>query len=102
MPEAGSPIGEDILQRIAALYAIEKQIRGTAPAKRRAARQERAKTLVAELEAFIRAQRARLSPKSNMGQALAYLANHWEGLCVYLDDGRVEMDSKPFENLIVL
>ena len=34
-----------------------------------------------------------------MGKALGYLANHWEGLCVYLDDGRVEMDSNPVENL---
>jgi transposase len=100
MPEAGSPIGDEILQRIAALYAIEKQIRGASPEVRCAARQERAKPLVADLEAFIRVQRERLSPKSNMGKALAYLANHWEGLCVYLDDGRVEMDSNPVENLI--
>ena len=35
-----------------------------------------------------------------MGQALGYLMNHWDGLCVYLDDGRVEMDSNPVENLI--
>jgi transposase len=100
IPEAGSPIGDEILQRIAGLYAIEKQIRGASPEQRRAARQQRAKPLVAELEAFIRAQRERLSPKSNMGQALAYLANHWDGLCVYLDEGRVEMDSNPVENLI--
>jgi transposase len=100
MPEAGSPIGDEILQRIAALYAIEKQIRGAAPEQRRTVRQERAKPLVAECEAFIRAQRARLSPKTSMGHALAYLANHWQGLCVYLDDGRVEMDSNPVENLI--
>ena len=79
---------------------IEKQIRGTSPEQRRAVRQQRAKPLVAELEAFIRAQRERLSSKSNMGQALAYLANHWQGLCLYLDDGRVEMDSNPVENLI--
>jgi transposase len=100
MPEAGSPIGDEILQRIAALYAIEKQIRGASPEVRRATRQERSEPLVADLEAFIRVQRERLSPKSNMGKALAYLANHWEGLCVYLDDGRVEMDSNPVENLI--
>jgi transposase len=100
MPEARSPIGDEILQRIAALYAIEKQIRGASPEVRRAARQERSEPLVADLEAFIRVQRERLSPKSNMGKALAYLANHWEGLCVYLDDGRVEMDSNPVENLI--
>ena len=100
MPQAGSPIGEEILQRIAALYAIEKQIRGSSPAQRRAVRQERAKPLIAELEAFISAQRQRLSPKAKMGEALAYLANHWEGLCLYLDDGRVEMDNNPVENLI--
>ncbi len=98
--EAGSPIGEEILQRIAALYAIEKQIRGSSTAQRRAVRQERAKPLIAELEAFISAQRQRLSPKAKMGEALAYLANHWEGLCLYLDDGRVEMDNNPVENLI--
>jgi transposase len=100
MPEGGSPIGDEILQRIAALYAIEKQIRGASPETRRAARQERTKPLVAELEAFIRVQRERLSRKSNMGKALAYLANHWNGLCLFLDDGRVEMDSNPVENLI--
>jgi transposase len=100
IPEAGSPIGDEILQRIAGLYAIEKQIRGSSPEHRRAVRQQRAKTLLAELETYIRVQRQLLSPKSNMGQALAYLANHWDGLCIYLDDGRVEMDSNPVENLI--
>lgn len=35
-----------------------------------------------------------------MGGAVAYLLNHWDGLCVFLDDGRVEMDSNPVENLI--
>jgi len=100
MPEAGSPIGDEILQRIAALYAIEKQIRGASPEVRRATRQERSKPLVTELNAFVRAQRERLSQRSNMGQALGYLMNHWDGLCVYLNDGRVEMDNNPVENLI--
>src|SRR5487761_1910484 len=100
MSEAGSPIGDEILQRIAALDAIEKQTRGASPEVRHATRQERSEPLVANLKAFIRVQRERLSPKSDMGKALAYLANHWEGLCVYLDDGRVEMDSNPVENLI--
>ena len=100
MPQAGSPIGEEILQRIAALYAIEKQIRGCSCAQRRAVRQDRAKPLIVELEAFINVHRQRLSPKSKMGEALAYLANHWEGLCLYLDDGRIEMDNNPVENLI--
>src|SRR5487761_2412656 len=57
MSEAGSPIGDEILQRIAALYATEKQIRGASPELRRATRQDSAKPLVAELNAFVRAQR---------------------------------------------
>jgi transposase len=100
MSEAGSPIGDEILQRIAALYAIEKQIRGASPELRRATRQDSAKPLVAELNAFVRAQRERVSRTSKMGEALGYLMNHWDGLCVYLDDGRVEMDNNPVENLI--
>ena len=36
--------------------------------------------------------RARVSARSRMGEKLAYFANHWEGLTVFLDDGRVEKD----------
>ena len=31
---------------------------------------------------------------------MAYIARHWDGLRVFLDDGRVEMDSNSVENLI--
>lgn len=99
-PDAGSPVAEQILRRIAGLYAIEKEIRGTSPQERLAARQERAKPLVAALKAFVSAQRERLSRNSHMGKALGYLVNHWDGLSLYLEDGRVEMDNNPVENLI--
>ena len=45
-------------------------------------------------------QRARVSPKSRLGEKLAYIGNHWEGLQVFLTDGRVEMDSNVVENTI--
>ena len=76
--EAGSPIGDEILQRIA-FSTRSRTNPWRFPRTARAFRQQRAKPLIAELEAFIRAQRERLSPKPNMGQALAYLANHWQG-----------------------
>ncbi|WP_461327994.1 MULTISPECIES: IS66 family transposase [Bradyrhizobium] len=41
----------------------------------------------AELERFLREQAARLSPGSEMGKAIAYLLNHWDGLTLFLDDG---------------
>jgi transposase len=99
-PKNGSPVAEEALRRIASLYAIEKEIRGHSPGHRRAKRRARSRPIIDKLRSWIGEQRARLSRKSPMGKALTYIANHWEGLCVFLDDGRVEMDSNPVENLI--
>lgn len=99
-PKAGSPIAEAILARIAALYAIEAQIRGKEAAIRQSVRAERSRPLVVELEEFLRAQAARLSGRSDMGKAVAYLLNHWAGLTLFVDDGRVEMDTNLVENQI--
>ena len=99
-PKAGSPVAEEALRRIAALYAIEAEIRGRGPDERRAARQARAKPLVDALGAWLRAQKERLSGASKMGEAVRYILKSWEPLCVFLDDGRVELDSNRVENLI--
>jgi transposase len=50
--------------------------------------------------AWLAAARARLSPKSRAGEKLTYFAHHWEGLLVFLDDGRVEIDTNAVENRI--
>src|SRR5262245_32249579 len=47
-----APIASEALERIAALYAIEKTIRGRSAAQRRAVRQERSKPVVTELKAW--------------------------------------------------
>ncbi len=99
-PKAGSPIAEETLKRIAALYGIEKEIRGLDPEKRRAVRQDRSVPLLDDLEAWLRAQAARLSRKSEMGKALAYILTRWKGLTLFCADGQVEMDSNLVENQI--
>ncbi len=99
-PKAGSPVAEAVLARIAALYAIEAEIRGKEASIRQSARAERSRPLVVELEDFLRAQAARLSGRSEMGKAVAYLLNHWDGLTLFLEDGRVEMDTNLVENQI--
>ena len=45
-------------------------------------------------------QRARVSRKSRLGEKLAYIANHWEGLLLFLTDGHVEIDNNLVENAI--
>ncbi|MGZ3310401.1 MAG: IS66 family transposase [Xanthobacteraceae bacterium] len=99
-PKAGSPVADAVLARVATLYGIEKEIRGKDAATRQSVRNERSRPLTVELGRFLREQAARLSSGSKMGKAIAYFLNHWEGLSVFLDDGRVEMDTNPVENQI--
>ena len=82
------------------MYAIEKEIRGEPPEVRLAVRQARTVPLVEDFGGWLRQQRARVSPKSRLGEKLAYIGNHWDGLQVFLTDGRVEMDNNVVENAI--
>jgi hypothetical protein len=95
-----SPIAHEALQRIARLYAIEKDIRGRAPGERRDARQERSHPIVDELEPWLRAKLALISKKSKLAEAIRYALARWEGLCRFLDDGRIEIDSNTAERSI--
>ena len=95
-----APIASEALERIAALYAIEKTIRGKSAGERRAARQERSKPLVLELKAWLEQQLARVSGKSLIAEAIRYGLNHWDGLTRFLDDGRIELDTNIVERSI--
>ena len=95
-----SPIAAEALQRIALVYAVEKDIRGRNPDQRRAARQERSRPVVAELEPWLRAKLPLLSQKSKLAEAIRYALSRWEGLSRFLDDGRIEIDSNTVERSI--
>ncbi|MBA3067003.1 MAG: IS66 family transposase [Hyphomonas sp.] len=97
---SGSPIADEGLKQIAALYAIETEIRGLDPEARRLVRQDRTAPLVAAFGDWLKQKRARISAKSRLGEHLTYIANCWGGLQVFLSDGHVEMDSNPVENRI--
>ena len=97
---SGSEIAAEGLRRIAELYAIEAEIRGSPPERRIAERQARSAPLVQAFGDWLRQQRARVSPKSRLGEKLAYIGRHWDGLRLFLADGRVEMDSNAVENLV--
>ena len=49
---------------------------------------------------WLNEQRSRVSPKSRLGEKLAYIASQWHGLLVFLHRRRVEMDSNFVENRI--
>ena len=96
----GSPIAMAGLKRIAQLYKIEDKIRGESPATRQFVRWTESAPLVNAFGVWLDEQRSRVSPRSRLGEKLTYIANQWDGLLVFLYDGRVEMDSNLVENRI--
>ncbi|MGS5047549.1 MULTISPECIES: IS66 family transposase [unclassified Mameliella] len=95
-----TPIADEGLRQITALYRIEKELRGQKPEARLTARQARSKPIIDDFEAWLTAHRARVSAKSPLGEALKYVAKYWDGLCRFLDDGHIEIDSNAVERTI--
>ncbi|WP_407697026.1 IS66 family transposase [Skermanella mucosa] len=94
-----SPIAGEVLRRIAELYRIEDEIRGQPPDVRRTVRQDRSRPKVEALKVYLEEQLARVSGKMPVAKAIRYMLRHWAGLCVFLNDGRVELDTNSIERL---
>ena len=95
-----SPIAVEVLARIARLYALDAEVRGQSPEERRAARQEHSRPIVDELRGFLDTKLAQIPRKSTLAEAIRYALTRWEGLCLFLDNGRLELDSNSVERSI--
>jgi transposase len=95
-----SPIASEALEYIAALYAVEKDIRGRHADERRTARQQRSRPLIDALEPWLRAKLGLISQKSKLANAIRYALSRWEGLTRFIDDGRIELDNNTVERSI--
>jgi transposase len=95
-----APVAEEALRRIAALYAVEADIRGKPPDLRRAARQARSRPLVEGLFAWLEEQLARLPSGSPTAEAIRYARNQRAGLVRFLEDGRMDLDTNVVERAI--
>lgn len=95
-----TPIADEGLKQIAKLYRIEKEIRGQIPEARLEVRQERSKPIIDQFETCMNTNRTRVSAKSPLGEALKYITKYWDGLCLFLQDGRIELDNNSVERTI--
>jgi transposase len=92
-----APIATEVLKRIAELYVIEGEIRGTSAEERRVVRQRQTKPLVAALKSWLDKTLVQLAGGSSLAQAIRYGLSRWDGLTRFLDDGRIEIDSNTIE-----
>jgi transposase len=66
-------------------------IRGQPPDLRKAVRQLRSRPLVEKLHLWLQDHLPRVPGWSDLAKAMRYSLRHWDGLILYLDDGRLEM-----------
>lgn len=95
-----SPIAQEVLRRIAALYAIEAEIRGSAADQRQALRARHARPIVDDLKPWLERQLPRLPQRSGLAEAIRYTLTRWSSLCRVLGDGRIDLDTNTVERAI--
>ena len=95
-----SPLAFEAVKRIDALFDIEREINGSSAEVRLAVRAKRSAPLLAELEAWLRAERARLSRHAPVAKAMEYMLKRWPGFTRFLDDGRVCLTNNAAERAL--
>jgi transposase len=96
----GSPIAQGALEKIGALFDIERLIVGTPPEHRRNVRQRLAKPRIDELATWLDAQLQRIPGKSDLAGAIRYARSRWLALTSYVEHGRLEISNNAAENAI--
>jgi transposase len=88
-PVVVSPIALQAVKRIDAIFAHERAINGQSAEQRAAYRREQIAPLVTDLEAWMRAERAKLSRHADPAKAMDYMLKRWDAFTRFLDDGRI-------------
>lgn len=95
-----SPLALEAVQRIDALFAIERDLNGRGAEARLAARRERSAPLVTELEVWMREARAKLSRHADVAGAMDYMLKRWDAFIRFLDDGRICLTNNAAERAL--
>jgi transposase len=95
-----SPIALEAVRRIDQLFEIERDINGMSANERLRIRQERSAPLLTELEAWLRAERARLSRSSGVIKPIDYMLKRWDGFARFVHDGRICLTNNAAERAL--
>lgn len=93
----GSATAEEVIARIAKLYAVEKAAKGLSPDERVAMRQEHAKPVFDDLETWLHEILPRYSGKSPMAKAIRHALSRLPKARAYLSNGALALDNNAAE-----
>jgi transposase len=88
------------VEQMKQLWAVEDEVRGQSPQVRLAARRAASADIVHALYELWERELPRISGKSKLAEAIRYARSHRTALGLFLDDGRVEIDSNIVERAI--
>ena len=97
---AKAPLAVAAVHRIDAIFAIEGEINGLPVGQRLAVRTTRIAPLVAELESWMRSERARLSRHADVAKAMDYMLKRWAAFTRFLSDGRICLTNNAAERAL--
>ena len=100
VPLVASPVALAAVRRIDAIFALERAIAGQPAERRQALRQAEIAPLVGELEAWMVAERVRLSRHAEVAQAMDYMLKRWPAFTRFLDDGRICLTNNAAERAL--
>jgi len=95
-----SPLCLEAVQRIDKLFDIERDVNGCSADQRRTVRQECSVPLVADLHAWLREQRGKLSGGNDVAKAIDYMLKRWVVFARFLDDGRICLTNNAAERAL--
>ena len=93
---------ERILMQIQQLYKIEAHCRDVSftPEQIKNYRHEHALPVLKELEQLLKELLIKSLPSSPLGKAISYTLKRWNKLCLYIQDGELQIDNNLVENSI--
>jgi len=97
-----SPVALDAVNRIDAIFDIEREINGLQAEDRHAARQQHARPLVEALHDWFGAERGAMSKHNPVARAIDYMfrKDRWIAFTRFLDDGRVCLTNNAAERAL--
>jgi transposase len=99
-PAVISPLALEVVKRIDALFEIERPITRLPAEQRLAMRRERSAPLVSALEAWMRAERRKLSRHADVAGAMDYMLKRWASFARFLEDGRICLTNNAAERAL--
>jgi transposase len=90
-------IAKEAVERVRALYAVERQCKDGSAAERLKLRREQSAPLLAQLHDRLLDWKQQLLPKHPMAEAISYALGQWQELNVFCSDGAVPIDNNVSE-----